>query len=316
MALEPGVGTTTPQASGATPPPPPNFGPPAAEAQPDRAPQAATAEELAEEFDWRTKMRTDIVSMAEKWAEDFDLPKFSMDAWVRDNIDGAIDFINQRVFGPHNAGVGTPVGAPLWEPQTPQDWGEIYDAAAMFYSMQLGINLLEPPSSSGSGRRGSGSSGPTAEEIRNQFDEDAVTESVGQMWRAFLVEEAPNARSIAKGYINDVVKTGGQQEIDFEQYVLGHIRGTEQYKTLYKRKLDGQSEQQFLQPYIQSAMAVAGGGQDTAQLTRLVTEGAALAQNPDEFRSRLARTDAAKNSRGFIGDLEDRMRGINNILRG
>lgn len=299
---------------GTPPPPPPVFDP--EEDRPEESEQPKTAEELQEEFDWRTKMRTDIVSMAEKWAEDFGLPKFSFDAWVRDKIDGAINYVNANVFGRHNAHAASFPDFPIWTPQTPEDWGEIYDAARDYYSIELQFDLSQKPggSDSGAGRRGP--SGPSAEEIRNSFDEDAVTEAVGQQWRAYLVEEAPNARAIAKAYINDIVKTGGQQEIDFDQYVLGHIRKTEQYNTLYKRKLEGQSELQYLQPYIQSAMAVAGGGKNTRELTDLVTQGAALAQTPDEFRSRLARTDAAKNSRGFIGGLEERMRGINQLMRG
>lgn len=272
-----------------------------------------TAEDIRDEFDWRTKLRTDMVQLAESWAEDFGLDKFALDALVRDKIDGAINFVNKYVFQPRSTqlGVGQPWEA--WEPQNASDWQEVYDAASLFYSLEVGFDLSSAPASRGSGR--TGAAGPTAEDIRNQYDEDELTDGVNKMWRAYLIEEAPNARAVAREFINNMVATRGEKAIDFETFVLQNIRNTSSYKRIYRNKAEGISEQQYIQPYIQAALQVVGGGsQDIIQ--QVAGGAAALGTNPEAFRERLGRTDAARNSVGFMQRLEQEVGNVRNVLRG
>jgi hypothetical protein len=52
------------------------------------------------------------------------------------------------------------------------------------------------------------------------------------------------------------------------------------------------------------------------EVSDVIAGGAALGASADAFRQRLARTDANRNSQGFITNLEDTMRGVSQVLRG
>ncbi len=270
-------------------------------------------------FDWRTKFRTDAVSHVEKWAEDFGVNKFALDAWVRDSMDSTLSYILHNVFAPNSwrqspggKNIDTVVG---WEPTTPQDWDQIWAAGLAKLSMGLGFDLSSPPSKGGSGSRGPRA--PSAQDIRNMFDEDELTEAVNDLWQGWLVEEAPDGRKLAKAYINEIVRTKGQEEIDFQTFVTNKIKKTSRYNLIYQNKPGGVSEQQFLQPYVQSAQRIMGGGQgqETA-VADVAAGGAALGASGEAFGQRLNRTSAVQNSQGFIRGLEDRVRGVSNLLRG
>lgn len=273
-------------------------------------------------FDWRTKFRTDAVSAVEKWADDFGVSKFALDAYVRDNMQKALNYIQINVAAPNammqarrpDGSIDTARLGP-WSPSSPADWDQIWRAGLASFSMQLGFDLSAPPQATGSGR--SGSRGPTAGEIRAMFDEDQLTDAVNSLWQGWLVEDAPDARSIAKSYINEIVRTRGEQEIDFGTYVTNKIKKTPRHGLIYKNKPDGVSEQQFLQPYVQSATAIMGGGAGVKEaVADVAVGGAALGASGEAFRNRLRRTDANKNSQGFIRGLEDRVRGVSDLLRG
>ena len=270
-------------------------------------------------FDWRTKFRTDAVGAVEKWAEEFGVSKFALDAYVRDQMENTLSYILQNVFAPNSwrqspggKNIDTVVG---WEPTTPQDWDQIWAAGLASLSMGLGFDISSPPSKGGSGSRGA--RGPTAAEIRDSFDEDELTDATNNIWQGWLVEDAPEARKLAKAYINEIVRTKGQQEIDFNTFITNKIKKTSRYGLIYQNKPDGVSEQQYLQPYVQSAQAIMGGGQGNQQaMSDVAVGGAALGASGEAFRNRLGRTSAVQNSQGFIRGLEDRVRGVSNLLRG
>lgn len=274
---------------------------------------------LSQGFEWETKFRTDVITQVEKWADALGVSKFSLDAWVRDNIDGAINFINQRV-----PEINRQVNKDFEEgilslearstPVTAQTWEKVWNHGLYWFSAQLGAPLFDLPAS---GRGRGGSRGPTAADIRNQFDEDQLTDAVNDLWRAYMWEESPNARAIAQEFINTVVSTLGQQEVDFETFVKGKMRATTRWDTLYQNKPDGVDELQYVQSYARAALSAVGGAAGSQQeVSDLVAGGAALGASPDAFGQRLSRTDAVRNSTGFVTGLEDRLSEVNGVLRG
>ncbi len=278
-------------------------------------------------FDWRTKFRTDAVSMVEKWSEDFGISKFALDSFVRDNMDNALTFINANVISPnslrgsrtspHQTGRTERVGGHQrgrWTPQSPEDFEQIWNAGIAKFSMMLGFDLQQakPDSSSGSGSRG-----PSSQDIRNMFDEDQLTEAANSIWQSRLVEDASDARGMAKAYINEMVRSRGERKIDFEQFILNKVEGDIRHDLIYSNKPEGVSDLSHIQPYVQAAMQAMGGtGGLGQQMSDVAVGGAALGASAGAFQQRLARTSANQNSQGFINGLEDRVAGVSNLLRG
>ncbi len=318
----PPLGGENPAAGGGLPPPPITG---AKEEEEDKGPLTFDEENP---FDWRTKFRTDAVSAVEKWAEEFGVSKFALDAYIRDNMQLALDYINKNVMKPNSILAGrinkfegggqspfTYRGEQNWVPETPSDWDQIWQAGMAAFSMQLGFDLSSPPSKANS--TGRGSRGPTAQEIRNMVDVDQLTDAANTIWQGWLVEDAPEARKLAKAYVDEVVRTKGENEIDFQTFITNKIKKTNRYGLIYQNKPDGVSEQQYLQPYVQSARQIMGGGQgqETA-VSDVAVGGAALGASGDAFGARLNRTAGVQNSAGYISGLEDRVRGVSNLLRG
>ena len=145
------------------------------------------------------------------------------------------------------------------------------------------------------------------------FDVDQLTDAATNIWRAYNVEEPAKAKQLAQSYIDTIVATRGEKEIDFETFVVNQVKKSDRYKVLYQNKPDGITELAYIQPFVQSATMVMGGGN---AMNDVVAGGAALGANADSFRGRLARTDEAKNTTSFTNDLENRMRAVKGVLRG
>lgn len=271
--------------------------------------------ELGDEFDWRTKLRTDLISQVEKWADLLNLPKFSLDAFVRDNFDTIWryvepDLVNREIY---NDGDVMQVGKPT-DPGTAEytlAWNKALQlTAAMLGAPQiLGVN----PSKGGGG---GGRRGPTAAEIRNAFDEDQLTNAVTSLWGAYMLEDPKDARAMARAYIEAHVQTGGKQEIDFETFIRNKMESTSRWQLLYQNKPEGVDPLKYVQPYMQAAQAAMGAGGNTTAVGTVAAGGAALGATGEQFTNRLRRTDQHTSTAGFITGLEERMRGVSNVLRG
>ena len=272
---------------------------------------------LNADFDWKSKFRTDMVSQVEKWAAALGVSKFALDSLVRSNMDGAIGYITQSIFMParqadvsFDGDVGTVTPGAPWQPETGEDWDRIWNAGLLYFSALSGVDLA----GIGTGSRGSGRRGPTAADIRNSFDEDQLTDAVEKIWGAHLLEDAPNARGLAKQYIEAIVASGGQQEIDFQTFVKTRMEQTSRWQQLYQNKPEGQDPLQYIGPYLSMAQSAVGGGR--TQANSLAAGAAALGASQDAFAQRLQRTDEMTGSTGFINGLEDRVRGVKDLLRG
>ena len=277
---------------------------------------------LDDEFDWRTKFRTDAVTAVERWSDKFGIDRFALDAYVRSNTDAALQHITRRVIMPNRESkmVYDPtidamkqVDMGGWKPSTPSDWQQIWDAGIDFFSMGIGFDLQQDIDGGGGG----GSRGPTADDIRNMYDEDQLTNAATEIWQGYLWEDPTHARKMAREYIDTMVSTLGQQEVDFETFIRTKAEQTSRWKTLYRNKPEGVDPRAYVQPYARAAVSMVGGAAGASQtVSDLVAGGAALGASADAFGNRLARTDANRNSGGFVQGLENGLSEINGILRG
>jgi len=277
---------------------------------------------ISDDLDWKTKFRSDAITAVEKWADDLGVDKFTLDAWVRSNIDGAVQWIQKTVVMPNRqsrtfvdpeSGVMKQVPGGNWVPTTPGDWQQIWDAGLAYFGNGLGIDLTKTRG----GGSGSGSRGPSAADIRNSFDVDELTNAAQSVWQAYMWEDTPNARKMAQEYINTIVGSLGQKEVDFETFIRSKAEQTSRWNALYRNKPSGMDPKAYVGQYAQAALSVVGGSAGREQeLSGLVAGGAGLGASADAFRNRLARTDANRNSTGFITGLEEKLRSVKGVLRG
>jgi hypothetical protein len=179
-------------------------------------------------------------------------------------------------------------------------------------SVDLGQYPLGAILGSGSRRGGGGSRGPTAQDIRNQFDVDQLAERASNIWRGMLLEDTSQARSFAQSYVDTMVEHMGKKKIDFDTFIRNKARETARYASIYRSKPDALTEEQFLQPYYQSALQIVRP--DNAD--EVAIGGAQFGSDASTFAARLRRTDESTSSSNFINELEQRMTGLNNLFKG
>lgn len=279
---------------------------------------------------WKKDLLTQLGKDLRKFAEDLGQSSFVLDNWIDENFDVLMHYlytnnfvadipdfkkefpweIGQDVAQPGAAGEAFTVQGKL-NPFNVEGLTKIYELSLLWIDSQIpGFQQARAASSSG---RGSGRRGPSAQDIRNMFDEDELTNAVSQMWGQTLLQDAPDARRIAKDYIDEMVKHRGQKDIDFATFVNQRIEGTGRFQAMYKDKDPGITPLQYITPYLQTAMAGMGGA---AGASEVAARGAMLGSDPSTFAARVRRTDEVRNSSTFIGGLEQRLRSLNNVLRG
>ena len=177
----------------------------------------------------------------------------------------------------------------------------------------LGANWNANTSSGGrSGGGGGRSSLPTEQEIRQQFDVDQLAAQAQNTWRGILFDELEDPRTLARSYIDAVVKSGAQQKIDFQTFVETKATSTARYAAIYKSKPEGMTRAQFIQPYMQAAQQVIGAN-DQAVSSGLT--GAMTGASADSFQAQLNRTDAVTGSTNFINGMEARLTDLRKVFR-
>lgn len=198
--------------------------------------------------------------------------------------------------------------------QTLKGMQEMVDFARNWMSTKTGFDLVAAPRSGGSRGRGGGGgrSGPTEEDLRNQFDLDELAEGINNMNRGLVLEEHADAKGLARKYVDAIVATKGEKKIDFETYVRGKIEGTSRFKNIYAHKPESVSAEAYIQPYLQAAMQM--GTPDEA--AEVAIGGAQFGASAESFRQRLNRTENATGSAPYINQLEARMNNVSSVLRG
>jgi len=197
---------------------------------------------------------------------------------------------------------------------TAEGVNKLIDTAIMRFGSLTGLKLerqKQKPSGSGRGS-GRGSAGPTADEIRKQFDIKELSNAVNNMNRSLVLEEHADPTRVARAYVEAIVRTKGETKIDFETYVRDGIEKTGRYESIYRNKPEDLTAEQYMAPYIQSATEVVGGD----QASELAIEGARGGHTGQQFGQRLKRTDEVTGSSGFINGLESRLTQLNSIFKG
>jgi hypothetical protein len=109
-----------------------------------------------------------------------------------------------------------------------------------------------------------------------------------------------------------MVEHMGKKKIDFDTFIRNKARETARYASIYRSKPDALTEEQFLQPYYQSALQIVRP--DNAD--EVAIGGAQFGSDASTFAARLRRTDESTSSSNFINELEQRMTGLNNLFKG
>ena len=193
--------------------------------------------------------------------------------------------------------------------QTIEGFNELTLAVWDFYGKKAGFDLgefgVQAP-------RGGGRRGPTAADIRGQFDLDELTEAGNNIWRGMLLTDEVDTRSMAKAYIDAVVAGKGKQKIDFVEFIRSKAMATDRFASIYPNLPPSMSPEQYMAPYFQSALQVAASG-DAANLA---IGGAQFGASSQAFAARLRRDEAVTGSSPFINELQGRLADLNRLFRG
>ena len=184
--------------------------------------------------------------------------------------------------------------------------------ARNWWAARINPELTKVWSSSGGSGRGRGSSGPTAQDIRNQFDVAQLAKQVEDMWFTYLLDEAPNPREIASEYVNEIVRTRGEKKIDFKTFVEQKIEKTPRFASIMKNKPAGMNPAQYLQPYFQRAQQVLRPDDAVAASVG----GAQFGADAATFDERLRRSNEFRTSAPFMESIEGRLRSLKGVLKG
>ena len=160
---------------------------------------------------------------------------------------------------------------------------------------------------------GGGGGGGSGRNIRASFDLDEMTRAVNDYARGLILAEMPNARAIAKAYVDAVVANPSQKR-DFTTFVRERVLETSRAKAIYENKPDSMSHEQYLQPYVQAFQQIAGPGYGEQQANTAINA-ARLQASPAAFQARLMRTSQVQSSAPFLSRLSDRMSGFRQVLR-
>lgn len=258
------------------------------------------------------QIHNDIDAIADKYDMDLNY----LEGWFggqKDNLVNHIDTLLQLPSGYADHPTSRPINV---DPTTPEGMQEIiYEARKWVGTRWPAFNeaLSGSISSGGGGGGRRGRRRPTAAEIRSQFDVEQLTNTINQMSQALLLEEAPEARSMAKAYVSAIV-ANPDQKLDFETFVREKLLAKPRAKMIYQNKPEGLSEEQFLQPYVQAAQQRIGPGFGD-QLSDIAIGGARMVSSPQTFQARLNRTRQVQSGAPFLSKLGQRLSSVREVLR-
>lgn len=184
--------------------------------------------------------------------------------------------------------------------------GKVWEMYRGLVSFDIGDLDLSGAVPSGSGRRGF-----TAAEIRNRFDLDELTRQATNLFRTTLLTDDVDTRPMAKAYIDAVVASKGEKEINFIEFITKKIEGTDRYASIYRSKPKSMTTAQYLLPYFQAAQVA---GPEAA--AGVAIGGAQFGSDPATFNARLRRTDAVTSSSSFINELQSKFSMLNKVFKG
>lgn len=258
---------------------------------------------------WEETIFDQIHSDIDNIADKYDMDLNYLEGWFNGQKDNMIDYIKTR--GQENAGFGS---AGVISGNTVQGMQRSIEFAREFMASKWPVfNAARLGKVSSGGGSGRGRRRPTAAEIRSQFDVEQLTNTINQMSQALLLEEAPEARSMAKAYVSAIV-ANPDQKLDFETFVREKLLSKPRAKMIYQNKPEGLSEEQFLQPYVQAAQQRIGPGFGD-QLSDIAIGGARMVSSPQTFQARLNRTRQVQSGAPFLSKLGERLSSVREVLR-
>lgn len=248
-----------------------------------------------------------------KWVERRGLDVDSWMTWYAYNINDMLAYVDREWYQPSVADAGQNL-YPGWE-HSPGGLMTLGKAGFSWLQNQDHTKAITPAGGvvpgalprfpGGGGGRGRG--GPTAAD----FDLDELTEGVQNMWRAYLLTENPNARSLAQQYVNAIV-SNPNKKLDFTTFVLGKIRGTSRHRAIYSGKPEHMEEREFMSNYMQIAMQYLqpGNADDVAIM------GAQMGADPTAFRGLVSNQREVRNTSPWITGFENRLTELKGLFRG
>lgn len=260
---------------------------------------------------WQDALYETVLDQVTRSAKEQGMFPDMAEAYVNQTWPDVLDYIHGEVFGSNYPG-------------SAEDSFGIYTGSASglqrlarialnFVGNQTGLGSLTGGGGGGGG--GGGPTLPTADQIRANFDLNQLAQRAGDLWRGMLVEEPKDARGVARAYVEAVVKTRGQQKIDFDQFVRERIKSTPRYAMMSAGKPEGMDYEAYIAPFINSANQILGGNQGRGGVSGVIGNAAALGSDPQSFRERLMRSDTVTGSSNYINSLQEKTAGVSRILR-
>lgn len=151
-------------------------------------------------------------------------------------------------------------------------------------------------------------------DIRAQFDLSQLASEVTKMSRGYLLQEHKDPRGLARAYVDAVVKNP-DQNLDFQTFVVDHLKANPRWGTLYKHKPAALDELQYIGQYtsVGQQMLGANSGQDWSGEQ---AHAMALGADPQAWNERLERSNSYTSQAPFIAKLEAKVSGLSHILKG
>jgi hypothetical protein len=196
--------------------------------------------------------------------------------------------------------------------QSPDGLNAMTEWAISWLSGKTGFPLITDSGGGGGGGGGGGAKGPTAEEIRDQYDLAQLANNVDDMSRGLVLAEHRDAKGLARKYVDAVVDTKAEKVIDFETFVRADIEKTSRYKSIYANKPESVKAENYIAPYLNAAMSMVR----PHDADEIAIGGAQFGASADQFRQRLNRDDAVTGSSTFISGLEGRLEELNGVFKG
>ncbi len=281
--------------------------PPPEEAKDDKETKAAKEPALGKTgVVWQDQLFDTMVSMTRALAKEGGMNADMAEAFVRISWGGLLDYLGKDIFG--RAQVSLYGDATLTMTNTAEGLQTLAGISMNWIAARI-------PGFSGLTLGGGGARGPTAAEIRASFDVGQLASRAGDLWRGYLVEEPQDARGIARAYVDAVVRSGAEQKIDFDTFVVDRIKGTSRYAVMSKNKPKGMDYLNYIAPFVGSAQEILGGNQGRGGISQVVMSAAGLGSDPQSFRERLKRSDTVTGSSGYINSLTEKVAGVSRVLR-
>lgn len=196
----------------------------------------------------------------------------------------------------------------------PQSYELLVGYARWWYSSKIpGLAGAWGGESSGGGGGGGGRTGPSAQDIRNQFDLDQLSNRADDLFRAYLLDESDDPRGIAKDFVDEVVRTRGEKELDFDTFVLEkYIKTSPRHKSIYRNKPSNVDDIDYISRYHQMAQQILR----PENVADVAIGGAQFGADAATFEDRLRRSNEYRTSTPFMQEVEARMSNIKDVFRG